>query len=162
MLSGKIEPSLSGRLRGDEYSEDSEDGEGSEESEERRGVDDIRRITAAAEKLLRDGYTLVADCSEERRMTQQRAIALSDFTWGAEKKGRDRAFRSLKNESTLTTYFRKVKQLLAFYYRIVYRPGGHFSPAQSKEAGWVVPQNVIKPTKTQVQAMNLLATTLRR
>jgi superfamily II DNA helicase RecQ len=168
MLSGKMKPSLAGGLQGDEYgegsedSEDSEDSKDSEGSEERRAVEDIRRITAAAEKLLQDGYTLVADRSEERRMTQQRAIALSDFAWGAEKKGRDRAFRSLKNESTLTTYFRKVKQLLAYYYRVVYRPGGHFSPALSKDAGWVVPQDVIEPTKTQVQAMDLLATTLQR
>ena len=156
MLSGKVEPARSFPDHdGIRLVEDGEDNKAIRE------VEDIRRISAAAEKLLRDGYGLVADRSEERRMTQQRAVALSDFAWGAEKKGRDRAFRSLKNESTLTTYFRKVKQLLAYYYRVVHRPHGHFSPAPSEEAGWVLPQDVIVPTKTQVQAMDLLDATLR-
>jgi hypothetical protein len=35
--------------------------------------DDLQRIVAGVEVLLRDGYRLVADRSLERRMTQQRA-----------------------------------------------------------------------------------------
>lgn len=155
MLSGKIEPAAPGRRDHGELRAAADDDETTE-------AGDIRRITAAAEKLLREGYSLVADRSDERRMTQQRAVALSDFAWGAEKKGRDRAFRSLKNESTLTMYFRKVKQLLAYYYRVVHQAHGHFSAPPPPASGWaVVPQSVIVPTKTQVQAMNLLDATLR-
>jgi hypothetical protein len=80
---------------------------------------DLRRILAGVEVLLRDGYRLVADRSLERRMTQQRAQTLSDFAHGVGKKGRDRAFRSLKNESTLTTYFRKMKELFTYYNLVV-------------------------------------------
>jgi hypothetical protein len=54
-------------------------------------------------------------------MTQQRAQRLSDFAHTEDGSGgsggrRIKAFRSLKNEATLAAYFRKVKELLAYYY----------------------------------------------
>jgi hypothetical protein len=61
-------------------------------------------------------------------MTYQRRMALSDFTGGHSSPGKDRdkhAFRNFKNESSLTTYFRTAKELLAYYYRVVHREDGH-------------------------------------
>ena len=53
-------------------------------------------------------------------MTQQRAQILSGFAAGAGKKGKDTAFRWYKHESTLVSYFQKMKELLVYYYRVAY------------------------------------------
>lgn len=119
-------------------------------------------------------YRLVADQSDSRMMTQQRAQRLSDFASSVGKKGKDRTFRCFKNESTLVTYFRKAKELLAYYYRVVYRSEGHFtrssqdrSPGQSQSQSQRVhehelPQDVIEPTADQQLAMESIFETLRR
>ncbi|KAH6959554.1 hypothetical protein BKA56DRAFT_449155, partial [Ilyonectria sp. MPI-CAGE-AT-0026] len=119
---------------------------------------DLRRILAAAEALFRSAYMLVSDRSQDRKMTHQRAQTLSDFASGAGKKGKDIAFRNFKNPSTLTTYFRKMKELLVYYYRVVYREDGHFT---REEEDQVVPRDVIEPTDKQRQAMDEMFSALR-
>jgi hypothetical protein len=44
--------------------------------------------------------------------------------------GRADGFRYYKNASTLVEYFRIIKQLLAYYYRVIYCEEGHFTRAQ--------------------------------
>ncbi|KAG8404899.1 hypothetical protein J3459_022353 [Metarhizium acridum] len=88
---------------------------------------DLRRILAAADALFRSAYMWVSDRSPTQKMTQQRAQILSDFAWGVGKKGKDTAFRRFKNPSSLTDYFRTMKQLLVYYYRVIYCEGGHFA-----------------------------------
>jgi hypothetical protein len=81
------------------------------------------------------------------------------------KKGCDRAFRSLKNESMLTTYFCKMKELVAYYYRVVYQPDGHFSPpAPMQDKSGPVPQArpVVRSTARQRQAMEEIINQLRQ
>lgn len=111
---------------------------------------DLNRILEAAESLFRKGYNLVADRSLERKMTQQRAQQLSDFAAGNAKKGKDIAFRSFKHESTLTAYFRRMKELLVYYYRVAYRGDGHFTRDSEEQ---VLPNEVIEPDQEQREAM---------
>jgi hypothetical protein len=86
---------------------------------------DLVRILAVAEAMLRDAYRLYSDTSPERKMIQQRANILNEFYAGASSKA-DR-FRYFKNASTLVTYFTTIKQLLVYYYRIVYCDDSHFT-----------------------------------
>ena len=44
-----------------------------------------------------------------------------------------------------------MKQLLVYYYRVVYCKGGHFTRAQPDQ---VLPGDVIQPTAPQIQAMD--------
>ena len=60
-------------------------------------------------------------------MTQQRANILNEFYAGAS--GKADGFRYFKNASTLVTYFTTIKQLLVYYYRVVYSEDGHFTGA---------------------------------
>lgn len=116
------------------------------------GASDLAHILAAADSLLRDAYGLCSDRSLGRKMTQQRALRLSDFAPGAPAQSKKMvAFRSFKNESTLTTYFRRMKQLLVYYYRVVYLDDGHFT---RQGEGQTVPRDVIQPSERQVQAMD--------
>jgi len=61
-------------------------------------------------------------------MTQQRANILDEFYTGAS--GRADGFREFKNPPTLTKYFTAMKQLLVYYYRVVYNEDGHFTRTQ--------------------------------
>jgi hypothetical protein len=72
---------------------------------------DLARILTAAEATLRDAYRLCSDTSPDRKMTQQRAKQLGEFREGGSdiRNGWSRAFRSFKNESSLTSYFRRMK-----------------------------------------------------
>jgi superfamily II DNA helicase RecQ len=119
-----------------------------EEGEEEEEDTDLVAILVAAESMLRDAYDVCSDMSPGRKMTQQRANILNGFYAGASSKAS--GFRHFKNQSTLTTYFKRTKQLLAFYYRVVYREDGHF-PRDG--ASQVVPRDVIEPTGTQRRAM---------
>ncbi|KAH9204426.1 hypothetical protein DL95DRAFT_247775, partial [Leptodontidium sp. 2 PMI_412] len=83
------------------------------------------RILVAAEAVLRDAYRLCSDTSPDRKMTQQRANILNEFYAGAS--GKADGFRYYKNASTLVTYFTTMKQLLVYYYRVVYCESGHFT-----------------------------------
>ncbi|KAK4076859.1 hypothetical protein Purlil1_12541 [Purpureocillium lilacinum] len=60
-------------------------------------------------------------------------------------------FRNFKNESSLTTYSRTAKELLAYYYRVVYRQDGHFTREAEDQ---VLPRDVIEPTRLQRHAMS--------
>ncbi len=125
------------------------------EEPHREGQDDedkeLRTILGAVDILLRKGYDLVADRSLGRKMTRQRAQQLSDFASGSGKKGKDIAFRCFKNESTLTSYFRKMKELLVYYYRVVYTADGHFT----REAeGQTLPRDIIDQSHEQRRAMD--------
>ncbi|KID83861.1 telomere-associated recQ-like helicase [Metarhizium guizhouense ARSEF 977] len=148
-----------------------------EAGEEDEEDDDLRRILAAADALFRSAYTLVSDRSPNRKVTQQRAQILSDFAWGAGKKGKDTAFRRFKNPSSLAEYFRTMKQLLMYYYRVVYCDDGHFSRPQEisrlgvadeekrsygdETEAVTMPQDVIIPTDEQQQAMEEMFSALR-
>ncbi|RBA14537.1 hypothetical protein FPRO05_03329 [Fusarium proliferatum] len=130
--------------------DDDDDGE-----EEGSAVDvdtDLRRILTAAEGTLRDAYKLCSDKSPDRKMTQQRAKRLSNFRNDDSYISSVKAsrFRSFKNESSLTSYFRITKQLLAYYYRVVYREDGHFTRGDESHA---VPQDTIETTPLQRKAM---------
>ncbi|PCD22149.1 hypothetical protein AU210_015948 [Fusarium oxysporum f. sp. radicis-cucumerinum] len=118
------------------------------------------RILAAAESLLRDAYKLCSDKSPDRKMTQQRAKRLSNFRSDDSNMSSAKAskFRSFKNESSLTSYFRITKQLLAYYYRVVYRDDGHFT----REGENHVPRDIIETTPLQRQAMEDVISALRR
>ncbi|WKT53704.1 hypothetical protein QSH57_004288, partial [Fusarium oxysporum f. sp. vasinfectum] len=123
--------------------------------------DDLRRILAAAEGMLRDAYRLCSDKSPERKMTQQRAKRLSNFRGENSKLSSIKAdkFRSFKNESSLTSYFRIQKQLLAYYYRTVFRADGHFTRERDDQ---IVPRDTIEATSMQQQAMKNIISILRR
>ena len=83
---------------------------------------DVRlvRILLAAEAMLRDAYALCSNSSPDRKMTQQRANILSQFYVGAS--GKSKGFRYTKLPSSLVDYFRLIKQLLVYYWRVVYLP----------------------------------------
>jgi len=102
---------------------------------------DLVRILAVAEAILRDTYRLYSDTSPKWKMTQQRANILNEFYAGAS--GKADGFRYFKNASTLVMYFTTIKQLLVYYYRIVYCNDGHFTRAQLEQT---LPGDVIQPT----------------
>jgi hypothetical protein len=116
---------------------------------------DLVRILVAAEAVLRDAYKLCSDTSPERKMTRQRANILNEFYAGAS--GRADGFRYFKNASTLVTYFTTLKQLLAYYYRVVHCADGHFTRARPDQ---VLPRDVIEPTTPQIQAMDEIVAAL--
>jgi hypothetical protein len=107
------------------------------------------RVLVAAEAVLRDAYRLCSDTSPDRKMTQQRANILNEFYAGAS--GKADGFRYFKNASTRVTYFTTMKQLLVYYYRVVYHEDGHFTRAKPDQ---VLPKDVIQPTALQIQAMD--------
>ncbi|KAI3567780.1 hypothetical protein IWW34DRAFT_641690 [Fusarium oxysporum f. sp. albedinis] len=127
-----------------------------------RAATDLRRILAAAEGMLRDAYRLCSDKSPERKMTQQRAKRLSNFRGddsSITSSAKANKFRSFKNESSLTTYFRIQKQLLAYYNRVVFRADGYFTREYDNQ---VVPRDTIEATSIQQQAMEDITRILRR
>ncbi|KAK2684623.1 hypothetical protein QWA68_017018, partial [Fusarium oxysporum] len=148
-------------------SEDDEDDDDHNDDDENKGdgtgrtATDLRRILAAAESMLRDAYRLCSDKSPERKMTQQRAKRLSNFRGEDSKLSSIKAdkFRSFKNESSLTSYFRIQKQLLAYYYRTVFRADGHFTRERDDQ---IVPRDTIEATSMQQQAMKNIISILRR
>ncbi|KAH6975566.1 telomere-associated recQ-like helicase [Ilyonectria destructans] len=116
--------------------------------------------SSAAEATLRDAYRLCSDKSLDRKMTQQRAKRLSEFRDGGSSSGSGGAysFRSFKNESSLVSYFRRMKQLLAYYYRVIFCEDGHFT-RDSKDQ--ILPQDVIEATPQQQQAIDQIIDALR-
>ena len=105
---------------------------------ENAGDPNLVRILVAAEAVLRDAYRLCSDTSPDRKMTQQRANILNEFYAGAS--GKADGFRYFKNASTLVTYFTTMRQLLVYYYRVVYCEGGHFICSQPDQ---MLPADVI-------------------
>ncbi|RKK19065.1 hypothetical protein BFJ65_g571 [Fusarium oxysporum f. sp. cepae] len=146
---------------GDGDNDDDDDGEGEEEGGAGDMDIDLRRILAAAESILRDAYKLYSNKSPDRKMTQQRAKRLSNFRSDDSHMSSAKAskFRSFKNESSLTSYFRIIKQLLVYYYRVVYRDDSYFTREGENH---IVPQDIIKTTPLQRQAMEDVISALRR
>lgn len=116
------------------------------------------RLLNAAEGMLRDAYKLCCDRSPARKMTQQRARILNEFYSGATG-GKAQGFRSFKNPSTLASYFRKMKELLAYHYRVACRADGHFT---RESDGQVLPGDVIELTGAQQRAMEKIMGILQR
>ncbi|KAF8855837.1 hypothetical protein BDZ45DRAFT_745982 [Acephala macrosclerotiorum] len=85
----------------------------------------------------------------------QRANILNEFYARASSKANE--FRYFKNASTLITYFTTIKQLLVYYYRVVYCENGHFTRAQSDQ---VLPGDIIQSTAQQIQTMDEIIETL--
>jgi hypothetical protein len=95
-------------------------------------------ILVAAKAVLRDAYRLCSDTSLDQKMTQQQANILNEFY--AKASGKADGFWYFKNVLTLVTYFTTIKQLLVYYYRIVYCEGSHFTQAKLDQ---VLPKDVI-------------------
>lgn len=134
---------------------------------------DLSRILEAADGTLRDAYVLCSDTSPSGKMTQHRAKRLSNFRGGEDSLSSANAskFRAFKNESSLKSYFRIGKQLLAYYYRVVFCDHGHFSREEGEGEGeggidnkpvLLLPQDVIEPTAWQQRAMQDIIDALRR
>ncbi|EXK78037.1 hypothetical protein FOQG_17267 [Fusarium oxysporum f. sp. raphani 54005] len=70
-------------------------------------------------------------------------------------------FRQFKNESSLRSYFRVAKQLIVYYYRVVFLDDGHFSRDDNKH-DMQVPQDVIEATSWRQKAMQGIIYALRR
>ncbi|PNP58255.1 hypothetical protein FNYG_15130 [Fusarium nygamai] len=68
-------------------------------------------------------------------------------------------FREFKNGKSLKSYFRIAKQLLAYYYRVVFRDDGHFNRESNDQ---VLPGDVIETTSWQEKAMHGIINALRR
>ncbi|EGU73388.1 hypothetical protein FOXB_16102, partial [Fusarium oxysporum f. sp. conglutinans Fo5176] len=158
---------LDGRAEIVEDDDDDDDDDDHNDDDENKGdgtgraATDLRRILAAAEGMLRDAYRLCSDKSPERKMTQQRAKRLSNFRGEDSRLSSIKSdkFRSFKNESSLTSYFRIQKQLLAYYYRTVFRADGHFTRERDDQ---IVPRDIIEATSMQQQAMKNIISILRR
>lgn len=88
-------------------------------------------------------------------MTQQRANILNEFYAGAS--GRADGFRYYKNPSTLVKYFTTFKQLLVYYYRVVYRESQHFTREKPDQ---ILPSEVIQLTAQQKQDMDEIVVAL--
>jgi hypothetical protein len=99
------------------------------------------RILLAAEVVLRDAYQLYSNTSLDRKIIQQRANILNEFY--ARASGKADRFRYFKNTSTLVIYFITIKQLLVYYYRVIYCEGGYFTRAKLEQ---VLPRDIIQPT----------------
>ncbi|RAL65542.1 hypothetical protein DID88_001107 [Monilinia fructigena] len=84
-------------------------------------------------------------------MTQQRANILNEFYAGAS--GKADGFRYHKNASTLVKYFLIGKQLLVYYYRVVYSEDGFFTATQPDQK---LPRDIIEPTSAQIRAMDAI------
>jgi hypothetical protein len=108
-------------------------------------------------------------------MTQHRAKRLSNFRGGEDSLNSANAskFRAFKNESSLKSYFRIGKQLLTYYYRVVFCDHRHFSREEGEGEGegeggidnkpvLLLPQDVIEPTAWQQRAMQDIIDALRR
>ncbi|KAH7205220.1 hypothetical protein BKA60DRAFT_640411 [Fusarium oxysporum] len=68
-------------------------------------------------------------------------------------------FREFKNGKSLKSYFRIAKQLLAYYYRVVFRDDRHFNRESNDQ---VLPGDIIEATSWQEKAMQGIINALRR
>ncbi|KAL7939993.1 hypothetical protein V8C42DRAFT_349840 [Trichoderma barbatum] len=118
---------------------------------------DLVRLLNAAEAMLRDAYKLCCNRSPARKMTQQRVRILNEFYSGAT--GKAQGFRLFKNALTLASYFRKMKELLAYHYRVAHRLDGHFTRESDDQ---VLLGDVIKLTGPQQRVMENIMGILRR
>jgi hypothetical protein len=122
---------------------------------------DLSRILAAADSTLRDAYASYSNTSSDGKITQHQAKRLSNFRGGKNNISSANAskFRECKNKSSLKSYFRIAKQLLAYYYRVVFRDNRHFSREGNAQ---VLPRDVIESTSWQQKAIQSIINTLRK
>ncbi|KAI3571202.1 hypothetical protein IWW34DRAFT_639685, partial [Fusarium oxysporum f. sp. albedinis] len=122
---------------------------------------DLSRILAAADGTLMDAYTSCSETSPDGKMTRQRALRLSNFRGGEDNMSSAKAskFREFKNGKSLKSYFRIAKQLLVYYYRVVFRDDGHFTRESNDQ---VLPGDVVEATSWQKKAMQGIINALRR
>ena len=102
------------------------------------------RILIVAEVVLRDAYRLCSNTSLDRKMTQQRANILNEFYAGVS--GKADGFRYFKNASIFVIYFTIIKQLLIYYYRVIYNENNYFTGAQAELGKQILPVDIIQPT----------------
>lgn len=76
------------------------------------------RLLNTAEGMLKDAYKLYYNRSPGRKITQQQARILNKFYSRAT--GKAQGFRLFKNALILASYFRKIEELLTYYYRVAY------------------------------------------
>jgi hypothetical protein len=127
-------------------------------------VADLSRILTATDSMLKEAYASCSDTSPDGKMTQHRAKRLSNFRGGEYDMSNTNAskFRQFKNESSLRSYFRIAKQLITYYYRVVFLNDGHFSRDDDEHGGIQVPQDTIKATSWQQKAMQGVILALQR
>jgi len=118
---------------------------------------DLRQILDAVEAVFQDAYELCSDTSPNRKMTQQRANILNEFYAGAS--GKSDGFRYYKDASSLADYLRTWKQLLTYFYQVVYSKSGHFTRTSPDQK---LPQDIIEPTSQQLQAMEAVVYALNK
>ncbi|KAK2468840.1 hypothetical protein H9L39_19602 [Fusarium oxysporum f. sp. albedinis] len=147
---------LGGRDDGDDDDDDSYDF-----GDEDDVNTDLSRILAAADGTLMDAYTSCSETSPDGKMTRQRALRLSNFRGGEDNMSSAKAskFREFKNGKSLKSYFRIAKQLLVYYYRVVFRDDGHFTRESNDQ---VLPGDVVEATSWQKKAMQGIINALRR
>lgn len=121
-----------------------------EDTDEDSSERELARILDAAKALRHDVYKLCSNSSPTCKMTQQRALILNTFYIGAATGPTAKGFRLFKQVSMLTKYFTTMKQLLAYYYRVVYRHNSHFSRTQPEQQ---LPSDSIEVTPIQRRAM---------
>ncbi|KAG5928076.1 hypothetical protein E4U60_007852, partial [Claviceps pazoutovae] len=125
---------------------------------------DLLVILSTAESLFHDAYKLVSEKTGGQIISFPHMLVLSNFAAGDRKQGKDNFFRCYKKESTLVSYFQRMKELLVFFYRVAYREGGHFtvraepdaetvSPTSERQEYTQLPQDIIRPTNDQRSAM---------
>jgi superfamily II DNA or RNA helicase len=142
---------------GDEHNDNDGDGDTGDDDAD----SDLRRILNAADGTLRDAYATCSETSPDGKMTQQRAKRLSNFRGSDDHMSNANAskFREFKNEKSLTSYFRTAKQLLVYYYRVVFRDDGHFTRESNSQ---VLPRDIIEGTSWQEKTMQNIINALRR
>ncbi|KAH7231070.1 hypothetical protein BKA59DRAFT_368770, partial [Fusarium tricinctum] len=154
-----VEDSRADRVPWLVHDDDSDDGGGN------GCVADLSRILTATDSMLKEAYASCSDISPDGKMTQHRAKRLSNFRGGEYDMSSTNAskFRQFKSESSLRSYFRIAKQLIAYYYRVVFLDDGHFSRDDDDEhSGIQVPQDIIEATSWQQKAMRGVILALRR
>ena len=131
---------------------------GEEGKEEDDAETELAAILRAVESWLQGAYSIISDRSEGRMMTQQRAIVLSSFAAergdDGSRAGRIKAFRAYKAESTLASYFRQAKQLVAYFYRVAYTAKGFFQARAQSAKVIRLPEEVMEPTARQIKMMD--------
>ncbi|KAM6508149.1 hypothetical protein FALCPG4_018036 [Fusarium falciforme] len=122
-----------------------EGGDKGEGPASRGSESDLCRIVAAAEVYLRDAYALCSDRSTEQKLTEQRAKRRSRFS--------EAAASGTGNPSA-----RRIKQLLVFYYRVIFCEDSHFTREGNDQ---VLPRDVIKTTEWQAGAIEAIISRLQ-
>ena len=91
----------------------------------------------------------------KRKMTQLRANILNAFYAGAS--GRSDEFRHFKNASALAKYFNTMKQVQAYFFRVVFSETGRFTRSEPEQ---VLPADTIREIALQASFAGRIMKTL--